>query len=128
MATEPTTRDRLEPDSTNARLLLAVAGSVIALLVVAFGATLWFYEAEVPEHGAIIPAKFPAPGLSGDQALERRQLTAEQNALLQSYRWIDREHGIISVPIDDAMRRIAAKGAQGYAPIVTAPPATGGGQ
>ena len=128
MAAEPTIRDRLEPDDTNARMLLTVAAAVLVLLAIAFGVTLWFYKAEVPNHGAIVPRQFPEPRLSGDDALERRRLEAEQNARLQGYKWVDRGSGIVSVPIDDAMRRIAAKGAQGYAPIVTAPPASGGGQ
>lgn len=128
MAAEPAPRDRLEPNDTNARLLLAIAASVLVLLAVAFGATLLFYKAEVPSRGAIVPARFPQPGLTGDDPRERQRLEAEQQERLHGYRWVDRSRGIASVPIDEAMHRIAAKGAQGYAPIVAAPPATGGSQ
>ncbi len=35
------------------------------------------------------------------------QLNAEQLAQLQSYGWISRPHGIIHIPIDQAMQRVA---------------------
>src|SRR5579883_2955256 len=114
--------DRLEPDSTNPRLVLATAGTVLLLLAIAFSVILWFYKVEVPPRTAIVPKEFPSPRLIQDETDELRRVDAEQRARLEGYRWVDRDKGLIGVPIDEAMRMIAAKGANGYGPIDTAPP------
>jgi len=117
MAAERSFPDRLEPDSTDAKLLLAVAGAVLLLLVVAFGAVFWFYNANVPPHGPIVPKTFPSPRLIQDESDWLNRAQTEQRSRLEGWRWVDRDKGVIAIPIEDAMRRIAAKGANGYEPI-----------
>jgi hypothetical protein len=121
MAADRALPDRLEPDSANPRRLLAIAGAVLMLLAVAFGATLWFYRTEVPPRGALVPKEFPSPRLIQDETTELHRVEAEQRARLKGYRWVDRDKGLIGIPIDEAMRMVAAKGANGYGPIDTAP-------
>ena len=117
MAAERALPDRLEPDSTQPKLLLAVAGAVLLLLAIAFGVVLWFYTANVPPHGPTVPKTFPSPRLMQDESDWLNRTQTEQRARLQGWRWIDRDKGLIAIPIDEAMRRIAAKGADGYAPV-----------
>ena len=117
MAAERALPDRLEPDSTQPKLLLAVAGAVLLLLAIAFGVVLWFYTANVPPHGPTVPKTFPSPRLMQDESDWLNRTQTEQRARLQGWRWIDRNKGLIAIPIDEAMRRIAAKGADGYAPV-----------
>lgn len=117
MAAERALPDRLEPDSTQPKLLLAVAGAVLLLLAIAFGVVLWFYTANVPPHGPTVPKTFPSPRLMQDESDWLNRTQTEQRARLQGWRWIDRNKGLISIPIDEAMRRIAARGADGYAPV-----------
>lgn len=125
MAADRVLPDRLEPDSTNPKLLLGVAGAVLLLLVVAFGMIFWFYKAEVPRHGAIVPKRPPSPDLIQDETEQLHRVEREQRARLQGYRWVDHDNGLIAIPIEEAMRMIAAKGAKGYAPIDTAPQEAG---
>lgn len=125
MAADSILPDRLEPDSTNPRRLLAIAGAVLLLLIFAFGMILWFYKAVVPERPALVPQHFPSPQLIQDETEELRRVNAEQRARLQGYRWVDRDKGLIAIPIGEAMRMIAAKGTNGYAPIDTAPTESG---
>ena len=117
MAAERALPDRLEPDSTQPKLLLAVAGAVLLLLAIAFGVVLWFYTANVPPHGPTVPKTFPSPRLMQDESDWLNRAQAEQRARLQGWRWVDRDKGLIAIPIDEAMRRIAARGADGYAPV-----------
>ena len=117
MAAERALPDRLEPDSTQPKLLLAVAGAVLLLLAIAFGVVLWFYTANVPPHGPTVPKTFPSRRLMQDESDWLNRAQAEQRARLQGWRWIDRDKGLIAIPIDEAMRRIAARGADGYAPV-----------
>ena len=117
MAAERALPDQLEPDSTQPKLLLAVAGAVLLLLAIAFGVVLWFYTANVPPHGPTVPKTFPSPRLMQDESDWLNRTQTEQRARLQGWRWIDRNKGLIAIPIDEAMRRIAVKGADGYAPV-----------
>jgi hypothetical protein len=117
MAAERPFPDRLEPDLTRAKPLLAIAGAVLLLLVVAFGAVAWFYTAEVPAHGPIVPKTFPSPRLVQDESDWLKRAQTEQRSRLEGWRWVDRDKGLIAIPIEEAMRRISAKGADGYAPI-----------
>ena len=47
----------------------------------------------------------------------------EQRAKLAGYDWIDRQKGVIRIPIERAMALIAARGMHGYDPLEQAPPA-----
>jgi hypothetical protein len=52
----------------------------------------------------------PPPRLQADPARELGELRAGEDAILQSYAWVDRRHGIIRLPIDVAMQRTAERG------------------
>jgi hypothetical protein len=117
MAADHALPDRLEPDSTEPKLLLGIAGAILLLLVIAFGLVLWFYIANVPAHGPTVPKMFPSPRLVQDETDWLNRAETEQRSRLQGYRWVDRDKGLIAVPIEDAMHRIAARGADGYAPV-----------
>lgn len=125
MAADPALPDRLEPDSTQPKLLLAIAGAVLLLLMIAFGVVSWFYTAEVPPHGPTVPKTFPSPRLIQDESEWLHRAQTEQQARLEGWRWIDRDKGLIAIPIGEAMQRIAAKGADGYAPVEAAPQESG---
>jgi hypothetical protein len=117
MAADHALPDRLEPDSTEPKLLLGIAGAILLLLVIAFGLVLWFYIANVPAHGPTVPKMFPSPRLVQDETDWLNRAKTEQRSRLQGYRWVDRDKGLIAVPIEDAMHRIAARGADGYVPV-----------
>ena len=50
------------------------------------------------------------PRLQVDAPEELRQLRVAENALLSSYSWVDRDAGIVKIPIDRAMEILAKKG------------------
>jgi hypothetical protein len=52
------------------------------------------------------------------------RLRAEHEAALRSYGWVDREAGVVRVPIDVAMKLVLEEGLPVRQPE-TAPPATG---
>ena len=108
MAADRTLPDRLEPDSTRPRLLLAIAGMVLVLLVIVCSAVLWFYTAEVPARTPIVPRKFPAPHLLQNETDELHRVESEQRARLSGYRWVDRAQGIVSIPIESSTESLNA--------------------
>ena len=63
----------------------------------------------------------PAPRLQVEPADDLRAMEAEMERLLGSYEWVDRERGLVRVPIERAMEVVAGGG--GPAPVL--PPAEG---
>jgi hypothetical protein len=52
----------------------------------------------------------PVPRLQTNPARELGELRAEEDAILQSYDWVDRRNGVIRIPIDVAMRLTVERG------------------
>lgn len=57
-----------------------------------------------------VEAPPPEPRLQTSPADDMAALRARDLAILQTYGWVDRAHGIVRVPIDEAKKRILAKG------------------
>ena len=54
----------------------------------------------------------PAPLLQAAPQVERSQYFAEKARLTGSYGWVDRQAGIARIPVEEAMRVMAAQGKQ----------------
>ena len=50
--------------------------------------------------------KIPQPRLQVSEPLDLVKLRQEEDALLNGYGWVDREKGIVRIPIDEAMRQL----------------------
>ena len=67
-------------------------------------------------------SRISSPGSRPRDGLRDPEI-ARQQADLQRFRWIDRAHGVFQIPIERAMRLVAAPGARAYEPVA---PANGG--
>ena len=52
----------------------------------------------------------PAPRLQENPRIDLRAIRAEENKQLDSYGWIDREHGVVRIPVARAMDILAQRG------------------
>lgn len=52
----------------------------------------------------------PQPRLQIDAHKELREMRAGEDTVLHSYGWVDREAGIVRIPVDRAMEVLASKG------------------
>ncbi|HBY99036.1 MAG: hypothetical protein M5U01_19955 [Ardenticatenaceae bacterium] len=52
----------------------------------------------------------PEPRLQPEPQQEMQALRAEQEALLHSYGWVDKQAGVVHIPIDRAMQLLAQRG------------------
>jgi hypothetical protein len=43
-----------------------------------------------------------------------KRLRAEEEKWLNSYHWVDRQKGIVGIPIEEAMKKLARTGAPGF--------------
>lgn len=66
---------------------------------------------------------FPEPRLERFPFAAREGLRRQEDALLESYGWVDRGTGVVRVPIDRAMELIAARGIPATAPAPPPPAA-----
>ncbi len=106
--------------SVRAVLLCAVAMGVIAL-VLHFG--LWglmkLYHAEpanVPQRVtplAAAPPPVAAPPLQPDPQSDLHAVRAEEQAQIDGYGWVDRQAGIVRIPVDRAMDLLLQRGVPG---------------
>jgi hypothetical protein len=61
-----------------------------------------------PNAGAMPQAESPA--LQSAPQQDRAQYDAEKRKLLDSWEWVDRQRGIARIPVEEAMRIMAARG------------------
>jgi hypothetical protein len=114
--------DRLAPPTIAVRRILLLAVGTLAFLAATFaGLSLVFFSTVAPRRMPP-PRTFPAPGLSAHPATELNDLLAAQRKALGSYRWANAEHTLVAIPIERAMKIIAERGAQGYAPVTAETP------
>lgn len=107
---------------------ILILGVALALALVAAGAVVWWsFHALSAEQArsepppsplrAGIPRQLPpeprlqgAPGHETLPSEELKELEGSANAALNSYSWVDQENGIVRIPIDEAMKQLAASG------------------
>jgi hypothetical protein len=84
-----------------------IAGGIACALL---AATLMLRErgpaANTPPH----PFQGPVPLLQPAPQPDRATYFADKRRLLDSYGWVDRQAGIARIPLDDAMKLLAARG------------------
>jgi hypothetical protein len=103
-----------EPDAVDGRRVVAVAAALVALVALSVIAAalvtrgLARHYARPPAATSALPAT-DGPPLEPDPAATLARFRAEKHALLHGYGWVDRAHGVAHIPIDEAMRIVAAQ-------------------
>ena len=83
-----------------------VGGIACALLAAALMLREQRPAANTPPHSFQAPTPLLQPAPQPDRAA----YFAEKRRLLDSYGWVDRQAGIARIPLDDAMKLLAARG------------------
>jgi hypothetical protein len=52
----------------------------------------------------------PAPRLQARPEVELAELRAQEDAILGSYAWVEKDRGVVRIPIEEAMRIVAERG------------------
>lgn len=110
--------DALEPDLKRVRPVLVVLATT-AILVGLFCLMLWFglrLVAPQPAPAVFETRPVPPPGqpaLQTDPARDWAELERRQRERLSSVGWVDREAGIVHLPIDRAMTLVVERGLDG---------------
>jgi hypothetical protein len=79
----------------------------------------FYYHGAIDQPVFVPPSLFAEPRLQTSDTAELTALRAAQRYSLQSYAWVDKEHGVIAIPIEEAMKRIAGRAGDKFAPVDT---------
>jgi hypothetical protein len=118
------------PDYTGGDLNLRGLGWGAAIIVGSIGCALLAAAlllrargpaANTPPH----PFQAPAPLLQPAPQPDRGAYFADKRRLLDSYGWVDRQAGVARIPLDEAMKLLAARGVAAARP---APPSAAPGR
>jgi hypothetical protein len=102
---------RHEPTDVSARVIWI---GVPALLVSVIGLSLlvlWLFPGRTVDRTMHQPLpRFPSPELQVSPREDMANFRAREVRWLESVGWVDRSHGVVHIPIEDAMRKVAQEG------------------
>jgi hypothetical protein len=112
---------RPEPPAVAARKVLLVAIGFLAFVGASLGGLGLYYRQSV--SGPVLAPRqtFPEPRLQASPEVDLADLEHRQEERLGAYAWIDRDAGLVQIPIDRAMALIAARGDAAWAPLEPSP-------
>ena len=112
---------RREPDDVTIRFgLFWFCGIALALGVV-IGIAMILFPSTPAQQAITMPVpQFPAPVLQSSPRAEMATFLRAELARLNSLGWVDRDKGVVHIPIAAAMRKVATEGIPGW-PAPAAP-------
>jgi hypothetical protein len=100
----------VERSDVSPRLVGVLAGGVALLLLLSAIGIMILYPKTLYGPSDAPRLETAEPRLQIDPAADFAAYRAAETRELESYGWIDRAHGIVRIPIDRAMRDVAAAG------------------
>jgi hypothetical protein len=121
MATNPQAAHRhgYEKSDASPRGLVYFALIIAGILVLTFLSLRWLfgYFQKIENTGSFVAAPFagtrplpPAPRIQSNPGADVQSYFQSQQNLLSTYGWIDRQNGIVRLPIDRAMELVLERG------------------
>lgn len=117
---EPAERVEINPDTGfeasdwPVRTVALVLLGVLIFLVAAPLLLIAAFPGAVSDVGRKLSIEPPAPRLQIDPAADLARFRAAEDKKLNTYYWIDKQKGIVHIPIARAMKELAAKGIAGF--------------
>jgi hypothetical protein len=105
---------RTEPEGIQARPVLTVAAGFLAFVGACLAGIFFYYSDVITSRTPPQPEPFPAPQLQRTPLSDLQKLQQKQRAQLEGYAWIDKDQGIVRIPIERAMQIVASKGAAAF--------------
>jgi hypothetical protein len=87
---------------------------ILAFLVIAPFALIGAFPRAVSDVSRALTVEPPQPRLQTDPSEDLAQFRREEDNRLHSYYWIDKEKGIVHIPIEQAMQALADEGIEGF--------------
>jgi len=106
---------RHEPKDVGSRLIWAGVAVVPATVLVLALLVFWLFPKAISDRTLHLPlAPYPNPQLQPDARADWAKFYASEMQVLNSTGWADKAHGVVHIPIADAMRKIVQEGIPGW--------------
>ena len=105
------------PDVATGIVIAAIAGFLGFVALSMTGLFFYLRSAAPVVFKAAVEHHFPKPTLQKRPQDDLRRFEREQRAALSGYGWVDRSKGLVRIPIEEAMRIIAARGDHAFDPL-----------
>lgn len=110
--TNPTTA--FESSDWDLRPIVLIYVGIVILLVLCAFVLVAAYPGALPDADRTPRVVPPAPRLQTDGEADLQRFRADEDRRLNTYTWVDKQKGIVRVPIDQAMKTLAQTGAPGF--------------
>lgn len=107
-------RPAFEPTDWALWPIAAIYLGVVALLVISCVVLMAAYPNALPDARRALSIAPPGPRLQTDTSADLRRFRAQEEKRLNSYYWIDKQKGVVHIPIEQAIKKLAATGAPGF--------------
>ena len=109
---DPTTA--FEPTDWSLRPVALIYVAIPVLLVISCFVLIVAYPNAMPDADRTLHIAPPGPRLQIDAEGDLQRFRADTERRLSTYYWIDKKQGIVHIPIDQAMKKLATTGAPGF--------------
>jgi hypothetical protein len=91
-----------------------VAVGTFIFLVIAPFALIGAFPRAVSDVSRALTVEPPKPRLQTDPSEDLAKFLADEDKRLNTYYWIDKQKGIVHIPIEQAMKEVAEEGIDGF--------------
>jgi hypothetical protein len=103
-----------EPTDWDLGPVALVYAGVVALLVISCIVLIAAYPRSLPDADRDLHIAPPAPRLQTNAAADLQAFREGESKRLNTYYWIDKQKGVVHVPIEQAMKKLADTGIPGF--------------
>jgi len=108
---------RHEPNDVGGTFIWAGAALVLGMVVALALLVLWLFPNAITDRTLHLPLPlYPNPQLEPSARQDMAKFYRQEMQSLNSTGWVDKAHGIVHIPIADAMRKVAKEGIPGWPP------------
>ncbi len=102
-----------ETQDVTIALALKLAGGAAAMIAACALLIVWLAPDSLHPRRLALPA-VAAPVLQISPRADMARFRAEEQAEMTSYGWVDRERGVVRIPIEQAMSKVVRDGISGW--------------
>ena len=92
---------------------LVLLGTLIFLVIAPF-VLMGAFPRAVPDTGRALTIEPPRPRLQTDPSQDLARFLVDEDKRLNTYYWIDKQKGIVHIPIKQAIQELAEEGIDGF--------------
>lgn len=107
-------RTAFEPTDWDAAPIVMIYAAILALLVISAFAIVIAYPHSLSDVSRTLHINPPGPRLQTNDEADLRRFRGEEDKQLNGYHWIDKQRGIVRIPIGEAMKKLARTGIDGF--------------